>query len=102
MYGAMLVHRKRRGTLRGGNYAPAANPAVAVETGYAGAYGPGPGGYYESAPAAVPSPGIADYKHQSAYGAAPAYGSPTPPPQPQYYGQAPQPGSYELDNRVHG
>ena len=79
VYGAMLVHRKRRGTLRGGNYAPAVNPAVAVETGYGGAYvDPSPGYYQQSVPAA--------------YGVAPA---------PQYYGET-KPGSYELDSRVHG
>ena len=100
VYGAILVHRKRRGTLRGGNYAPAVNPAMAVETGYGGAYGDPAADRYYQAPDPVPVP---EYKHQSAYGVSPA-----PAPAPAYsaapaqnYGQT-QPGSYELDSRVHG
>ncbi|KAI2603847.1 uncharacterized protein GGS25DRAFT_505664 [Hypoxylon fragiforme] len=37
-YGALLIHRKRRGTLTRGVYKPASNPEVCVETGY-GSYG---------------------------------------------------------------
>ena len=102
VYGAILVHRKRRGTLRGGNYAPAANPAMAVETGYGGAYVDPAADRYYQAPDPVSAP---EYKSQSAYSAFPA---PAPAPAPAYstapaqnYGQT-QSGSYELDNRVHG
>lgn len=95
-YGAMLVHRKRRGTLRGGNYAPAVNPANGgIETGLSGGhvqepvYG-GPLPTYNNST----SPG---YYHQPQQ---PQSG--TEYKSPYGYGQAtatPAPGSYELDSR---
>lgn len=96
IYGAMLVHRKRRGTLRGGNYAPAVNPANGgIETGLSGGhvqepvYG-GPLPTYNNST----TPG---YYHQPQQ---PQSG--TEYKSPYSYGQAtatPAPGSYELDSR---
>ncbi|KAI0149809.1 hypothetical protein F4776DRAFT_659706 [Hypoxylon sp. NC0597] len=84
IHGAMLVHRKRTGTLRGGNYAPTANPGLA-EAQYgapqAGYYHPGVSTEYKS-PSPVPSP------------APPQYGYSVPAYAPQATG-----GSYELESR---
>ena len=89
IYGAILVHRKRRGTLTGGNYARTTNPEGFVEGAYGGAAAhPQPGYYYP------PPNASTEYKAQT-----PApMPMPTPPPQ---YGYGPQttPGSYELDSR---
>ncbi|RYP41855.1 hypothetical protein DL767_000684 [Monosporascus sp. MG133] len=96
VYGARLVHRKRRGTLRGGGYAPAANGGPAnVELGY----GQQPTVYANNTNTA----------YDAGYGNPPAagyystyqgteYKPPTSPapPQHQYYGQQQIPGSYEL------
>ncbi|OTA64090.1 hypothetical protein K449DRAFT_381032 [Hypoxylon sp. EC38] len=80
----MLVHRKRTGTLRAGNYAPTANPGL-VEAQYgapqAGYYTPGVSTEYKS-PAPVSSP------------VPPQYGYPVPAYAPQATG-----GSYELESR---
>ncbi|KAK7757924.1 hypothetical protein SLS62_000302 [Diatrype stigma] len=96
VYGATLVHRKRRGTLRGGNYAPAVNPAngghVVVEEGHPITYdGPVPTygnepGYYH----AQPHQGT---EYKSPMASPYAYSQPVPATQ--------APGSYELDNRSH-
>ncbi|KAI1378736.1 hypothetical protein F4677DRAFT_411871 [Hypoxylon crocopeplum] len=89
IYGAILVHRKRKGTLTGGKYAKASNPQDPglAEGGFAA---PQPGYYYP------PPNASTEYKPTNV---------PTPPP-PQYGYPAPshayagqQPGSYELDNR---
>ncbi|KAI2622573.1 hypothetical protein GGR54DRAFT_69903 [Hypoxylon sp. NC1633] len=91
IYGAMLVHRKRKGTLTGGKYVPTANPQSHVEANYST---PQPGYYYPppnagteykptSVPTTTPSP--------------PQYGYPAP--HANAFGQ--QPGSYEMDSRVH-
>ncbi|KAI1656894.1 hypothetical protein F4813DRAFT_390235 [Daldinia decipiens] len=87
VHAAIIVHRKRRGTLRGGNYAPAVNPQGLEEGVHAQ---PVPGYYY-------PPPTNTEYKSPA----------PSPPP-PQQYGYpagdayAPQvpAGSFELDSRA--
>ncbi|KAI1409015.1 hypothetical protein F5Y13DRAFT_98328 [Hypoxylon sp. FL1857] len=86
IHGAILVHRKRRGTLRGGKYAPTENPSAGLmEAQYgapqAGYYNPGVSTEYKS-PSPVASPAPPQYGY-----AAPAYA-------PQATG-----GSYELDSR---
>ncbi|XXH05552.1 hypothetical protein Hte_011983 [Hypoxylon texense] len=91
IYGAILVHRKRKGTLRGGSYAPAANPQGSLEAGgYGGA--PQPGYYYP------PPNASTEYKPTTDISSSPA--------PPQYGGFSAQDtyapaGSYELDSRVH-
>ncbi|KAI1081956.1 hypothetical protein F5B20DRAFT_40800 [Whalleya microplaca] len=78
VYGAILIHRKRKGTLFKGKYAPAHNPEN-VEAGYThNTYYPQQDTAYK--PTAPPVS---------------VYGSPQPPPQYGY------PGSYELDGRPH-
>ncbi|KAI1761237.1 hypothetical protein GGR53DRAFT_38646 [Hypoxylon sp. FL1150] len=90
IYGAILVHRKRKGTLRGGNYAPTANPQGNLE---AGGSAPQPGYYFP------PPNANTEYKPTAdvASGAAPQYGY------APHDGYAPgaHPGSYELDSHVH-
>lgn len=122
----MLVHRKRRGTLRGGNYAPAAahppgQDAEASAYGHNHVYGgPVPPAAYGAGgagnnnnnsnnsnnnnspviPASYyqpPPPLVSEYKPQVAPAPAPAPAPATPPP---HYGR--NTGSYELDSRVHG
>ncbi|KAI1137167.1 hypothetical protein F5Y05DRAFT_80431 [Hypoxylon sp. FL0543] len=86
VHGAILVHRKRRGTLRGGKYAPTSNPdAGLMEAQYgapqAGYYNPGVSTEYKSSsPVASPVP--------------PQYGFTAPAYAPQATGS-----SYELDSR---
>ncbi|KAL7620307.1 hypothetical protein AAE478_009301 [Parahypoxylon ruwenzoriense] len=86
IYGAILVHRKRRGTLTGGNYTAAINPQGVPEAGYGA---PQPGYYYppqnvstEYKPSTAVMPPAAQYPNVS----------------PEIHGLQP-PGSYELDSR---
>ncbi|KAI1483544.1 hypothetical protein K445DRAFT_18811 [Daldinia sp. EC12] len=85
IHAAIIVHRKRRGTLTGGNYAPAINPQGFEE----GIHNP-VGGYY-NAPAVN-----TEYKSPAASAAPAQYGYAAEggwvPQQPA--------GSYELDNRT--
>lgn len=104
VYGARLVHRKRRGTLRGCGYAPASNGGPAnMESGY-GLQPPVYANYTNNTNPA----------YDAGYGNAPAagyystyqgteYKPPTSPapPQHQHYGQQQVPGSYELGSRPH-
>ncbi|KAI4860387.1 hypothetical protein F4820DRAFT_461741 [Hypoxylon rubiginosum] len=93
IYGAILVHRKRKGTLRGGNYAPAANPQGSLEAGGYGGAPPQPGYYYP------PPNASTEYKPTTDITSSPAppYGfSAQDTYAPQAHG-----GSYELDSRVH-
>ncbi|RYP92130.1 hypothetical protein DL770_001791 [Monosporascus sp. CRB-9-2] len=99
VYGARLVHRKRRGTLRAGGYAPAANGGPAnVESGY-GLQPPVYANYANNTnttyDAGFGNPPAAGY--YSTYQGT-EYKPPTSPapPQHQYYGQQQVPGSYEL------
>ncbi|KAI6081567.1 hypothetical protein F4821DRAFT_24915 [Hypoxylon rubiginosum] len=87
IYGAILVHRKRKGTLRGGNYAPAVNPqGNNLEGGYGAP--PQQSGYYYPPPNAN-----TEYKPTTEVtSSAPQYG---------YAPQDAHAGSYELDSRVH-
>ncbi|KAI0007755.1 hypothetical protein F4779DRAFT_489145 [Xylariaceae sp. FL0662B] len=96
IYGAILVHRKRRGTLFKGRYAPAHNPdgnGTNVEAG--AAYAPHNNASYYYAGTTT------EYKPTASTSPAPAYASPHSPhspPQPQaQYGH--HPASYELDSR---
>ncbi|RYO97094.1 hypothetical protein DL766_002389 [Monosporascus sp. MC13-8B] len=98
IYGARLVHRKRKGTLRGGGYVPAVNPGAAhMETGY-GQQQPVYANYagnintaYDTGYGNPPAPG---YYYQTSQGT--EYKPPTSPapPQHQYYGQPQAPGSF--------
>ncbi|KAI0847056.1 hypothetical protein F5Y00DRAFT_242159 [Daldinia vernicosa] len=86
IHAAIIVHRKRRGTLRGGKYAPAINPQGFEEGVYAQ---PAPGYYY-------PPPTNTEYKSPAA--------SPPPPSQHGYAAVDAYPpqmptGTYELDSR---
>ncbi|KAI0103530.1 hypothetical protein F4814DRAFT_431738 [Daldinia grandis] len=85
IHAAIIVHRKRRGTLTGGNYAPAINPQGFEEGAYAQ---PAPGYYY-------PPPTNTEYKSPAASPPPPQYGI---PPGGFYAPQMPA-GSYELDSR---
>ncbi|RYP66225.1 hypothetical protein DL769_006069 [Monosporascus sp. CRB-8-3] len=105
VYGARLVHRMRRGTLRGGGYAPAANGGPAhMESGY-GQQQPVYANYANTTNTAYETgygnPPAAGYYYQTHQGT--EYKPPTSPapPQHQYYGQQQAPGSYELGNRVY-
>ncbi|KAI1501181.1 hypothetical protein F5X99DRAFT_210855 [Biscogniauxia marginata] len=98
VYGARLVHRKRKGTLTSGNYAPAPNPALDgntgnVEAGYSSAYGQPQQQQQQS----YYAPQGTGYKPHSPappeYG---VYGAPASP-QPQHQGL----NTYELDSRTH-
>ncbi|KAI1804704.1 hypothetical protein F4811DRAFT_518797 [Daldinia bambusicola] len=79
IHAAIIVHRKRRGTLRGGNYAPAMNPSGFEEGIH---YPPAVNTEYKS-PAASSQPLQYGYPMESGYA----------PQQPV--------GTYELDNRTH-
>ncbi|KAI5864709.1 hypothetical protein GGS23DRAFT_595419 [Durotheca rogersii] len=87
IYGAILIHRKRRGTLTGGDYALSINP----DTFTAPLGAPPPGYYYQN-------PNVnTEYKPPT------AVASP-PPPQnlysaPEVTGQPAPAGTYEMDNR---
>ncbi|KAI2783669.1 hypothetical protein F4815DRAFT_308578 [Daldinia loculata] len=86
IHAAIIVHRKRRGTLTGGNYAPAVNPQGFEEGVYAQ---PAPGYYY-------PPPTNTEYKSPAASPPPPQYGYPAGD---AYAPQVPA-GSYELDSRA--
>lgn len=92
IYGAILVHRKRKGTLTGGSYVPAHNPAHNPEGHAEAAYAaPQPGYYYP------PPDASTEYKPPTGVASPPPqYGF---PPQDHYAPQA-APGSYELDSRA--
>lgn len=98
IYGAMLVHRKRRGTLRGGNYAPAVNPANGgIETGLGGG-----GGHVQEPVYGGPLPTYNNSTTPGYYHQPQQPQSGTEYKSPYSYGQAtatPAPGSYELDSR---
>jgi hypothetical protein len=123
VFGARIVHQKRKGTLTGGNYAPALNPAVTshVETGYgvpqpqayaSQTYGntayntpvpaqqPHGHGYSNPAYSTSPPPASSDYYKPPVSG----YASPVQQQQPQEV-YSPTPGgthpsnSYELPSR---
>lgn len=105
IYGAMLVHRKRRGTLRGGNYAPAVNPANnnnggggGVETGFGGGHVQGP--VYDSPVPTYGNSNININNTPNYYQPQPHSGTEYKSPSTVTYGQEAQaPGSYELDNQ---
>ncbi|RYO93198.1 hypothetical protein DL764_008025 [Monosporascus ibericus] len=104
VYGSRLVHRKRRGILRGGGYAPAANGGPAnVESGY-GQQPP----VYANYASNTNTPYDAGYGNPQAAGHYSTYqgteykpATSSAPPQHQYYGQQQVPGSYELGSRPH-
>ncbi|RYP45741.1 hypothetical protein DL768_007949 [Monosporascus sp. mg162] len=104
VYGANLVHRKRRGTLRVCGYAPAANGVPADM----------PSGYGLQPPVYANYANNTNPAYDAGYGNPPAAGYFSPyqgteykpptspaPPQHQYYGQPQVPGSYELSSRPH-
>ncbi|KAI0178864.1 hypothetical protein GGR52DRAFT_569770 [Hypoxylon sp. FL1284] len=91
IYGAILIHRKRKGTLRGGSYAAATRAPGLLEAGACGA--PQPGSYY--APRGV-GVGSTEYKPAADVCAAP---SPAPTPSPASQNPYAHGGSYELDSR---
>ncbi|KAI8626672.1 hypothetical protein F5Y19DRAFT_217785 [Xylariaceae sp. FL1651] len=108
-FGARIVHKKRKGTLTGGNYVPALNPAVTghVETGYGV-----PQAYSGTAYPSSPQQHAGDYYKPQGLVATPTttpYGYPAPTPSPHQQGgyAAPppqqgygyQPNSYELSSR---
>ncbi|KAI8965451.1 hypothetical protein F5Y11DRAFT_10928 [Daldinia sp. FL1419] len=85
IHAAIIVHRKRRGTLRGGKYAPAINPQGFEE-----------GTYVQSAPGYYYPPAVnTEYKSPAASPPPPQYGYPAAS---GYVPQAPA-DSYELDSR---
>ncbi|KAI1465467.1 uncharacterized protein F4812DRAFT_124647 [Daldinia caldariorum] len=79
IHAAIIVHRKRRGTLRGGNYTPALNPSGLEE----GIHYPPAGSTEYKSPAASSQPLQYGYPMESGY---------APQQQPV--------GSYELGNRT--
>ncbi|KAF3057462.1 putative cys met metabolism pyridoxal phosphate-dependent enzyme protein [Daldinia childiae] len=85
IHASIIVHRKRRGTLTRGKYAPAINPQGFEEGVYAQ---PTPGYYY-------PPPTNTEYKSPAATPPPPQYGNPAG----DVYAPQIPPGSYELDSR---
>ncbi|RYP65989.1 hypothetical protein DL771_008036 [Monosporascus sp. 5C6A] len=103
VYGARLVHHKRRGTLRGGGYAPAATGGPAhMESGY-GQQQPVYANYANNTNTAYDTgygnPPAAGYYYPPQQGT--EYKPPTSPAPPQYYGQQQAPvGALSATARV--